>query len=436
MDHQEAIIKLRKFFVDKQLTEARDFCIHLIHQYPQDIELWKACADLHFQLNEYDSFSECCRRIIQLTNGVSSSPMMLDMHRLLANRSYQANQITNAMYFVKQIISAVPNDAEAHCFLAGCHLMLSDFDRGWPEFEWRLKTPSWRIPSMASPRWDGRSLDNKTILIIADQGYGDAIQFVRYVRYVKAQNGKVILVCRPQLNRLLSECAGIDHLVNVGDRAIINHDVHIMTMSLPNIFHLSLKAIPAEVPYLSIPLDAGMQAISEIVRHMGVFRVGLVWVSHGAVTNLSRQTKALKSLKLEQFRDLFNITGVKFFSLQKEDMAKELEGIDRNILVDLSPFLEDFADTAAAIQALDLVISIDTAVTHLAGALGKPVWTLLPFAPDWRWMLDREDSPWYPTMRLFRQPTPGDWASVIKRVATELTGMVQSSKQRKPSPSL
>ena len=190
--------------------------------------------------------------------------------------------------------------------------------------------------------------------------------------------------------------------------------MNIPLMSLLGIFRTTLETIPNNIPYLLAPLGAGERAKLIIADHRGP-RVGLVWRGNTQM-----------SLALHHFSELLNVKGVKFFSLQKGEAATDLKSISTHVLVDLGAHLDDFADTAVAIQELDLVISVDTAVAHLAGALAKPVWTLLPFAPDWRWLLDREDSPWYPTMRLFRQPASGDWDSVIKRVAGELTALVEA----------
>jgi hypothetical protein len=320
-------------------------------------------------------------------------------------------QINEAINFYKCLIANFPDDAQAHASLGVCHLLLGDFPRGWLEYEWRLKTDQMAARPVGTPRWEGRTLGGKIILLLPEQGYGDVLQFVRYAPYVKARGGTVLLGCRPELTRLLTGCAGVDRVVSV----LPPHDVHITLMSLPNVFQTSLNAIPAEVPYLRAPKAAGTQAVSIISRYPGRLRAGLVWASDSPHPN-----KHLRSMKLEQFSQLFNVPGVKFFSLQKGTPAMELDSIFTGTVIDLGRYLEDFADTAAAIQELDLVISMDTAVAHLAGALAKPVWTLIPFAPDWRWMLDREDSPWYPTMRLFRQSAPGDWMSVIERVAEEL----------------
>lgn len=340
------------------------------------------------------------------------------MYRNLGALFYKAGYINDAVNIYERCIANTPNDADAHACLGICRLLNGDLHRGWPEYEWRLKTSSMAEPPSGRPRWSGESLKNKTILVEAEQGHGDTIQFVRYLPQIKLVGANIILGCQPALRNLLIESKVADMVLSQGDIAP-HFDTEITLLSLPGIFQASLETIPAEVPYLRIPQGSGIQAITAIVRYTEMLRVGLVWAG-GIYTKAPE-----RSLELEQFRELFKLRGVKLFSLQKGNTAEELKLIMPDTIVDLAPCLNDFADTAAAIQELDLVISVDTAVAHLAGALGKPVWTLIPYVPDWRWMLNREDSPWYPTMRLFRQPKPGDWASVIARVAEQLTALVQ-----------
>jgi tetratricopeptide (TPR) repeat protein len=334
--------------------------------------------------------------------------------RLVRAKQYiDLGQIQNAISVYKYAISQDPDDLLAHNGLAHCHLLTGDFQRGWLEYEWRLTKNQIKLPLISSPRWDGRPLEGKTIILLAEQGAGDMIQFVRYAEYVKAKHGNVILVCSPNLARLAANCKGTDRVVAMGSGGEILHDFHVPLMSLPGIFQTTLNTIPSAVPYLHPPKEAVKTAKEILADYKNTLRVGLVW-----------KGSTQKSLMLNQFKELLGIPRIKIFSLQKGQPVSELEYFTPGSITDLGQSFEDFADTAAAIEELDLVISVDTAVTHLAGALGKPVWTLLPFAPDWRWMLNREDSPWYPTMRLFRQPVPGDWASVIKRVSEELKALV------------
>jgi hypothetical protein len=418
MNREQSLRKLREFYARRRFIDARNLCLDLTHMYPQDIEIWKARCDLHFQLDERKSFGECSQHIIRLLRAKSPNPEVIKTYRILSERCVSLGCIQDAINVYEHLIAANPNDADAHTCAAMCHLLLGDFRRGWPEYEWRLKTNYMTETPTGKPRWDGGSLENKVILIEAEQGHGDTVQFVRYLRDVKARGGTVILGCQPALRSLLAGCAGVDRIVSQGDLAP-PYDVETTLLSLPGIFQTSLDTIPADVPYLRVPQSAGAQAVTTIARYTGVLRVGLVWA--GGIHTKNRH----RSLTLGQFRNLFGIEGTKFFSLQKGDAVADLKSFPQDIIVDLDHYLGEFADTAATIQALDLVISVDTAVAHLAGALGKPVWTLIPFAPDWRWMLNREDSPWYPTMRLFRQPAPGDWSSVITRLKAQLTALVQ-----------
>ncbi len=368
---------------------------------------------LHYRKREYDA------AIVRFLRASTLNPAAIQAHRMLGTAYVNAGRVPEAAKVYEDLAKLAPNDADAHTCAAMCHLLLGDFQRGWPEYEWRLKTNYMAASPSGMPHWNGQPLNGKTILIYAEQGHGDTVQFVRYVREVRARGGNVILGCQPVLRRLLSGCAGIDQVVSQGERAPPYH-VEITLLSLPGIFQTTLETIPAETPYLRVPADAGAQARARIMRHTGVLRVGIVWA--GGIHTQNRH----RSLTLEHLRSLFGVAGTKFFSLQKDAAAAELKSLPSEVVVDLDPYISDFADTAAAIQALDMVISVDTAVAHVAGALARPVWTLLPFAPDWRWMLNRDDSPWYPTMRLFRQPGLGDWTSVVEQVAAQLAAVVRA----------
>lgn len=421
MNYEQSIAKLRELFASQQFVEARDFSIDLTQRYPNDLEIWKARADLHFKLDERDLLGECTQQIIQLSHALPPSPAIIETYRFLGSRCAETGRTTDAINAYENLLAIDPFDAHAHACLGICLLRLGNFEQGWPEYEWRLKVKDFSDKPSAMPHWRGQPLHGKTIVVNAEQGYGDTIQFVRYLRNVKARGGTVILKCPLALRRLLAECAGVDRIICQGDLAP-PHDVETMLLSLPGIFQTSLDTIPANVPYLRVPQSAGAQAAAMIIPHTEVMRVGLVWA--GAIQNPRDRGR---SLKLKQFSKLFGTARTKFFSLQKGDAAAELKSIPSDLITDLGPYLEDFADTAAAIQALDLVISVDTAVAHVAGALARPVWTLTPFVPDWRWMLNRDDSPWYPSMRLFRQSAPGDWSSVIARLEAQLTAMTTSS---------
>lgn len=369
------------------------------------------------QLIEKQKLREACNLCLDLTRAHPHDNGIWAIYRHLAALFYNAGHVYDAINIYQRIIAANPADADAHACLGICRLLIGDFQGGWPEYEWRLKTRSMAEPPSGRPRWNGESLKNKTILVEAEQGHGDTIQFVRYLPRIKSLGATIVIGCQPALHRLLAESIAVDQILNQGDLAP-PFDIETTLLSLPGIFQTSLETIPAEVPYLRIPQGSGARAITVVTQYSGSLRVGIVWSGGIHTKNPHR------SVGLEQFSVLFGTAGTKFFSLQKGDAMTELNMVPQNIIDDLGPYLADFSDTAAVIQELDLVISVDTAVAHLAGALGKPIWVLIPFASDWRWMLEREDSPWYPTMRLFRQPKPGDWASVIRRVAGELKALV------------
>jgi tetratricopeptide (TPR) repeat protein len=284
-----------------------------------------------------------------------------------------------------------PEDPELHLRLSHSLLVTGQLVSGWEELEWRWRIKDHPNVSFAQPVWDGAPIPGKRILLWAEQGSGDTIQFVRFAADAKRAGGTVLVECQPSLERLLRTCAGVDEVIPFGS-PLPDFDLHAPLQSLPRIVRTTLETIPKQVPYLSAGAAAGALEPGSVM-----LRVGLAWAG-----NPQNQNDARRSMRPEQFLALKQIPGIEWCSLQKEDVAG------------------DFLDAAGLIANLDLVISVDTAAAHLAGALGKPVWTLLAFAADSRWLLDREDSPWYPGMRLFRQSEPGEWDPVLTRVGEAL----------------
>ncbi|MFN3326291.1 MAG: tetratricopeptide repeat protein [Bryobacteraceae bacterium] len=303
--------------------------------------------------------------------------------------------------------TADPDHAEAHWNIALAQLLLGDYEAGWKGYEWRFRQRDSQVRAFEQPLWDGAPLQGLRILIHAEQGLGDTIQFIRYAPLVKAVGGRVILECQPALAGLLASVEGLDRIVPRGE-PLPDFDCHAPLLSLPRIFGSTLATIPASVPYLAPPPDRLERWERELPTARR--RIGLVWAG-----NPRHKNDRNRSLPVESLRALAGLPGAALVSLQKDQPLPP--GLD---FLDLGPHLADFADTAAVIAQLDLVIAVDTSVAHLTGAMGKPAWTLLPFAPDWRWMLDRPDSPWYPSMRLFRQPARGDWESVLDAVRSAL----------------
>jgi tetratricopeptide (TPR) repeat protein len=324
-----------------------------------------------------------------------------------------------------------PDYVEAHCSKAFINLRFGNFAVGWPEYEWRwqLKDLAEVAKSLTMPLWDGKNFQGKTILLYCEQGYGDSIQFIRYAPMVKEKGGKVLLSCPQRLLRLFKNVAGIDEIFPDGT-SISACDLRAPLMSLPLLFDTRLDTIPCSVPYLSAPADQAAIWAQRLRPYNGL-KVGVVWAGDSRSTAYLRSTDRRRSMSLSQFEPLGSVSGnIHFFSLQKGSPADQAKNAPPGLkLIDFMDSVEDFADTAAFIANLDLVIGVDTSVIHLAGAMGKPVWVLSRFAGCWRWLLKREDSPWYPTLRLFRQPQAGDWSSVIESVCTALKYDLRSGRR-------
>lgn len=295
-------------------------------------------------------------------------------------------------------------------------LLRGDFKEGFAEYDWRWKLPHNPPRGYSQPLWDGDALDGRTILVHQEQGLGDMIQFVRYLALVKERGGTVVVECQPELARLMSTVPGADKVVIRGSGAP-PFDVYVPLLSLPKIFGSTMEDIPDRVPYLAPPELHNVHLPVPIGTRL---RVGIVWAG-----KRSHKNDRNRSCALTEFINLMGLPGVAFYSLQKGEAADELEDAACGALIfDAGRMIENFADTAAVIAQLDLVIAVDTAVVHLAGALDCAVWVVLPFANDWRWMTGREDSPWYPTLRLFRQERPHDWEGVMGRVQEALRDLV------------
>jgi Flp pilus assembly protein TadD len=305
------------------------------------------------------------------------------------------------------------DDANLHWNRASALLLLGDYDRGWRAYEWRWRTSSYaHAPRhQAAAPWNGkRPLNGARILLHAEQGFGDTIQFARYVPCVAAMGGRVILEVQPTLKRLFAGFPGVEEVYAVGEE-LPPFEIQCPLLGLP----LRVDGMPSATPYLQTPpAPAGAYRDAYRPNHL---HVGLVWA--GSSTNSADQRR---SLDLAQLQPLSRAHQAVFVNLQAGAAAEGLGAFGATMLNPMRD-VRDFADTANIVAALDLVISVDTAVAHLAGALGKPVWLLNRFDGCWRWQLDREDTPWYPTMRIFRQPRLGDWVTVVDRIATELAAL-------------
>ena len=337
-------------------------------------------------------------------------PDFVDAINNLGHALVDLGEFQEAFYCHSRALELQPDNATAHLELGLTLLLFGDFQRGFAEYEWRWRTPQLQPRQFKQPVWDGSDLQGKTILLHVEQGFGDSIQFIRYAPIIRSRGAKVMVACYPELMRLFATVAGIEYL-SASFEGLPEFDVHAPLMSLPRIVGTTLETIPANVPYLAPPAECKFALSSE-----AKLKVGIVWAG-----SPQRRKDAQRSCSLSDFIRFLDVPGIAFYSLQKNLSPSDRTLLNQRLVPDLSPHLSDFADTASAISQLDLVISVDTAVAHLAGALGKPVWVLLSFAPDWRWLLQREDNPWYPTARLFRQSQPESWQELFEDVQAALS---------------
>jgi tetratricopeptide (TPR) repeat protein len=396
-------------------------------------------------------------------HAVRIKPNYAEAYTNMGNVYRDQGRFSEAMTCYEQ---AMKQDAE----LAGPHhnrallwLLLGDWVRGWPEYEWRWQTTDFPRYSFRQPRWDGSPLAGQTLLVLAEQGLGDTLQFIRFVPSADECDGKVVVMCQPQLLRLLAQCWAKVQVADQGSHPV-DFDRYVPLMSLPGLQHTLPTRVPANIPYLhadaalvehwkSANLRDKVQCETRIanpalftiphspLRPPHVF-VGIAWQG-----NPANRSDKQRSIPLRHFARLAEVPGAQLVSLQKgpgtEQLPKKgsVRGADCEVKDSLDsalrkPVIDDatgpFMDTAALMRQLDLVISSDTAVAHLAGALGIPAWIALPRVPDWRWLLQRDDSPWYPTLRLFRQTRPGMWDDVFDRIAEELEKVVRSVRAAQP----
>lgn len=329
------------------------------------------------------------------------------------------NDIEAAIAAFRRAVELKPDFAHAHWNLSLALLLDGRFEEGWSEYDRRLSLAELGKDRhrYSGPAWDGSSPKGKTLLLYAEQGLGDALQFARYASLVARRGARVIIHAPNSLCRLLATVPGVAEVLSVAE-APPRYDAHLALMSVPRVLGTTLDTIPAEVPYIQASPERRAPARNALAARAEALKVGLAWAGSRAHSNDRN-----RSCRLSALEPLFDVAGVAWFSLQQGDAAAQASG--ESTAAAMVPLAANATldDTAALIAELDLVISVDTSIVHLAGALGRPCWVLLPFAPDWRWLLGRDDSPWYPTLKLFRQPAPRDWASAVARVAAELRSL-------------
>jgi tetratricopeptide (TPR) repeat protein len=363
-------------------------------------------------LEKQDRFGEavaCFQRAVDLKLDFP------DAHNNLGIALGKQGRLDEAVASYQQAVHFKPDYAEAHWNRGLAWLQMGQFEQGWPGYEWRWKCKDFgTLPPFQAPLWDGSPLAGRTLLVHAEQGLGDTLQFIRYAPLVQERGGRVIMMCQPLLTRLLARSSGIERLLAHGDPTP-EFDFHVPLLSLPGLLGTTLESVPAGVPYLDVEPELVETWRQRLSIYPG-FKIGIAWQG-----NPEYRLDRVRSIPLAQFGPVARVPGVHLLSLQKNAGREQLAAPERRFPVtDLGGQLDDFVDTAAVMKNLDLVITSDTSIAHLAGALGVPVWVALHEFSDWRWLQNRDDCPWYPTMRLCRQARLGQWEDVFHRIAEAL----------------
>lgn len=402
-----------------KLLEARKAFQRALSLEPGFIKAYQNLGNVWLDCNQPDLAIDCHAKATWLAGPTADGCLRQ------ATLCLQWLRLEKARKYLEQALAIDPRHAASHTALGGLYLLQGDLTRGWQELQWRFRLPQSRLRiyphRLSSPRWTGQVLKGRTILVHCEQGYGDTIQFIRYLPLVKQMGARVIAEVHPPLVNLFSTMEAADLILPLDPAkpCSIPVDFHVPLLDLPLIFNTRLETIPCRTPYLR----PSHKAISRWQGRLdsGRPRVGVVWQGGDF-----HSRNNLRNLSLEQLAPLLELEGIDFISLQKFPQHQACrDDLGRYGLTDLGSSCRDFDDTAAVISQLDLLITVDTATAHLAGAMARPVWLLLPFLPDWRWMLFRSDSPWYPGMRLFRQLQPGNWDHPLAMVRDQLEILLQ-----------
>jgi tetratricopeptide (TPR) repeat protein len=392
-------------------------------------------ASAHYNLG--NALIECGRpmeALIHFQQAIHLKPGQAAAHSSLAVALTRLGRLEEAVASLQQAIRLKPDYAEAHFNLAAAWLLKGNLEQCWPEYEWRFQSKQVYLPPLPQPLWDGSPLAGRTILLRAEQGLGDTLHFIRYAPLVKKHGGNVLVECPKALLPLLTSCPGIDRLLPQSSPPAESFDIQAPLLSLPGLLRTTLATVPAKVPYLFAEPRLVEHWRQELRFYEG-FKIGIAWQASPKYDKLGPDGR--RSIPLVQFAPLGRLTDLSLLSLQRGHGTEQLPEATRLFPVaDLGSWIDEgcgaFMGTAAVMRCLDLVITCDTSIAHLAGALGVPVWVALPFAPDGRWMLHRDDSPWYPTMRLFRQTEPGNWKLVCERIAGEVTKLLAKTTACSP----
>jgi tetratricopeptide (TPR) repeat protein len=412
-DRLSTLINLANTYKDKKdFSRAAQCYQEALRIRGDDHDTLCSLGKAYSELGDRPRSADCYRR------AVDANPKSADAHNNLGVALADLNRVQEAEDHLQQAVQLRPEHGETHRNLGIIQLMAGRFEQGWTEYEWRWRCKYHDPHGKTCPRWDGTPLAGRTILLYPEQGLGDTLQFIRYAPLVKDGGGTVVFECPKILASLLHRQAGVDQVIPQGS-PIPRVDVAAPLLSLPYLFGTTVNTVPAAVPYIQADLEQ-VARWAHALRHLGGFKVAIAWQGSTKYAG-DRQ----RSVPLHFFAPLADVPGVQLISLQKGVGTEQLGSTARRFVpLDLGRQIDEggdaFVDSAAVMQLADLVITSDTALAHLAGAMGLPVWLVLHFAGDWRWLRDREDCPWYPTMRLFRQHEWGDWSGVFQRVAEAL----------------
>ncbi|WP_109476444.1 tetratricopeptide repeat-containing glycosyltransferase family protein [Paraburkholderia sp. C35] len=410
----------------KRLPEAETAYRDVVSRKPGDASAHNNLGLLLLELNRLPEAEAACREALALNADVPEA------HNNLGNVLWQQGRIEDAIAAYRQALALRPDYVGAKANLALPLLCIGDYAQGWALYESRyheaIGTRSVYPPPVPYPQWRGEPLHGKSLLVWPEQGFGDCLQFCRYVSMLKARGAaKVSVACQSPLQRLFESLEGVDAVYSLdGESSIQAHDYWCFMLSLPMLFGTTVDTIPAPMPYLRAPAALAQHWRNRLPAEGR--KVGLVWAGdprpHDPSSNAIDQRRSLTALS---YLPLLRVPGVTFVSLQKGAATRPQIG---QLPAEYRPFdpmdeVQDFADTAAIVENLDLVITVDTSMAHLAGALNRPVWILSRYDACWRWFRDRDDSPWYPTARLFRQIAPNDWDDVVARVAHALADLFE-----------
>jgi len=424
-NHYDTNLELSRAYYELRMYEAAlKYGLKADRLKPKNIYALLNVAYIYNQKGELDKAIDTYKKVIEIKPNLANAQYNMGYSLKIKG------EMKTALQYISKAIELQPDYLDAHIARSQSNISLGNFEKGWDEYEWRWGLFGIDHKQYRNSMWDGSDIKGKTILLRTEQGLGDTLQFVRYAKILKEMGAKVICKVQKPLVTLLSSCPFIDKVVAALDDTE-KHDSHAQLMSLPRILKTLPNTIPAEIPYLYAKPELVKKWQNKLEKDKN-FKVGLCW----HVDPIHEKTKSpwsLRSISLDQFKPLSTVKGVTFYSLQKfKDYEKDAKTPHGLPVTFFGPDFDEkhgaFMDSAAIIKNLDLVITVDTCIAHLAGALGKPVWMFLPVAPDCRWHLDRSDTSWYPTMKLFRQKKPQDWNHPIKMVATELQSLANKRK--------